>query len=444
MDTESIHLIATDPPFNKNRDFHATPNSLKLARGAKFEDRWRWDEDVHEEWVDQIRDDWPGVWLVIEAARAASGQDMAAFLCWLGVRLMEMRRVLRDDGSIYLHIDHTAHAWCKALMDAIFGRRNFRNEIVWAYTGPSNTKRWFPRKHDTILFYTKSNEWTFNGDDVRVEYVKLDTGKTSGIFKSRATLSSDGKIPEDCWIEQRDGMTPVGRISGERTGYPTQKPLALYERIIKASSNPGDIVLDPFAGCATTPIAAERLGRGWVAIDIWEGAVELVRQRLEDNRQLIGDIPRIVYTDTPPERTDENGVAVPDLKLKTQYALESWQRLPHRVIVEHLVKAQSSAGLVICAGCGRLMEREFMQLDHLMPRADNGVNDISNRILLCVHCNGRKGAHLTMTGLLRDNRRSGWMKDEAQAELARGSAQAKAQEVRYSEHPERVDGAINP
>ncbi len=165
MDSKTVDLIATDPPLNKNRDFHATPDSL--AAGAKFEDRWRWEEDVHEEWVDQIQDDWPGVWQVIEAARAASGDDMAAFLCWLGVRLMEMRRVLKDDGSIYLHIDHTAHAWVKALMDAIFGRGGenpdkpgFRNEIVWAYTGPSNTKRWFPRKHDTIIWYSKGKSGT--------------------------------------------------------------------------------------------------------------------------------------------------------------------------------------------------------------------------------------------------------------------------------------------
>ncbi len=165
----------------------------------------------------------------------------------------------------------------------------------------------------------------------------------------------------------------------------------------------------------------------------------MVKKRMEDNRQLIGDIPEITYADTPPERMDDNGVAVPSLTLKTQYALERWQKLPHRIIVEHLVRAQGNLGLVMCGGCGRLMEREFMQLDHLMPRADGGDNDITNRILICGPCNRRKGAHLTMTGLLRENRRAGWMKDETQAELARGSAQAKAQEVRYSENPEQVE-----
>ena len=433
MNSKTVDLIATDPPFNKNRDFHATPNSL--AKGAKFEDRWRWDEDVHEEWVDQIKDDWPGVWSVIEAARVASGQDMAAFLCWLGVRLMEMRRVLKDDGSIYLHIDHTAHAWVKALMDAIFGRKNFRNEIIWCYKSGGVSKRYFAKKHDNILFYAK---------DVRVakfNVLKVRSYGQSGGGQGGAVKYYKDKFGTYSIVAARDWweIPMLSTTHPERTGYPTQKPLALYERMINASSHEGDIVMDPFAGCATTPVAAERLGRRWVAIDIWEGALDVVKQRMEDNRQLIGNIPEITYVNMPPERTDENGIAVPNLTLKTNYALERWQKLPHRIIVEHLVRAQHNAGLVICAGCGRSMEREFMQLDHIQPRADDGVNDITNRILLCVPCNSRKGAHLTMTGLLRANRRASWMKNEEQAELARGSAQAKAREVRYSEYPERLD-----
>ena len=151
LNSGSVHLIATDPPFNKGRDFHATPDSL--AAGARFQDRWSWADDVEGEWIDQIQDDWPAVWEVIDAARTAWGDDMAAFLCFIGVRVIEMRRVLRDDGSLYLHCDPTASHYLKVLLDAVFGRRNFRNEIVWAYTGPSNTRRWFPRKHDVLLFY---------------------------------------------------------------------------------------------------------------------------------------------------------------------------------------------------------------------------------------------------------------------------------------------------
>lgn len=132
INTGTVHLIATDPPFNKGRDFHVATGSL--AHGAGFQDRWTWETDVHQEWVDAIQDDWPAVWQVIESARASAGDDMAAFLCWLGVRLLEMHRILRDDGSIYLHCDDTASHYLKGLMDAIFGRRHFRNEIVWRRT----------------------------------------------------------------------------------------------------------------------------------------------------------------------------------------------------------------------------------------------------------------------------------------------------------------------
>lgn len=219
-------------------------------------------------------------------------------------------------------------------------------------------------------------------------------------------------------------------MATERTGYPTQKPLALYERIIKASSNEGDIVLDPFAGCATTPVAAEQLGRQWVGMDIWEGAYDLVKERMENNRQLIKDIPEILYSDTPPDRTDEGEDAVPYLRLKIQRALEAWQRLTHAQIREHLATAQASSDKVICAGCGRVLEQEFMHLDHILPRADGGANDITNRVLLCAPCNGRKGATLTLTGLVRANRRTDWMQDASRARLAQEAARMRADEVR--------------
>ena len=124
MNSESVDLIATDPPFNKGRDFHATPDSL--AAGAKFQDRWSWEDDVHDDWVDKITDDFPHVMNVIQGSRSSYGDDMGAFLCFMGVRLLEMRRVLKDTGSIYLHCDDTASHYLKELMDAVFGREVFR------------------------------------------------------------------------------------------------------------------------------------------------------------------------------------------------------------------------------------------------------------------------------------------------------------------------------
>lgn len=131
MNSESVDLIATDPPFNKGRDFHATPESL--AAGARFQDRWSWKTDVHQEWIDSIQDDWPNVWEVIQSTRNSWGDDMAAYLCFMSVRLIAMRRLLRPTGSIYLHCDPTASHYLKMLMDGIFGKRNFKNEIVWGY-----------------------------------------------------------------------------------------------------------------------------------------------------------------------------------------------------------------------------------------------------------------------------------------------------------------------
>ena len=443
MNSETVHLIATDPPFNKNRDFHATPDSL--AKGARFRDRWSWERDVHEEWVDSIKDDWPAVWSVIEAARAAYGDDMAAFLCWLAVRVMEMHRVLRQDGSLYLHIDHTAHAYVKGLLDAIFGHKNFRNEIVWCYKSTSQAKRWFPRKHDTILWYTKGTEWVFNPDSVRVPYKgkmpirrnypdrnRGGSGKWRGAGKEEIeSRSRKGKLIEDWW------ELTFGPNSPERTGYPTQKPLALYERIIKASSNEGDFVLDPFCGCATTPVAAERLGRKWVGMDIWDGAKDIVLMRLEKEGLARPDsehglmFPHDVhYTTKPPTRTDDNAMAAPSFRLKIQRPIEAWEKIAHKGMVHILMQAQGTEGGVICGGCGRVLEKEFMELDHITPKSDRGANHILNRILLCRPCNRRKRDNLTLRGLLRANKKAKWMKDENMAKMAQSYATDKAEWVR--------------
>ena len=445
MNSETVDLIATDPPFNKDKDFHATPESL--AAGARFQDRWRWNEDVQPEWVDEIKDDHPRVYELIdfvigglgrdgrERRKVGGREDLAAFLCFMGVRLIEMRRILKDTGSLYLHCDPTASHYLKSLMDAIFGDRNFRNEIVWAYTGPGSPRmRQFNRKHDIIFWYAKGRTWTFNGDAVRLPY------ETSTVSRGRYDSASPttggglrdvtrGKVPESWWRDIPAG----GQISrNELVGYPTQKPLALYERIIKASSNPGDMVLDPFCGCATTPIAAERLGRQWVGMDLWEESYPIIMRRMEDNRQLIADPdPRIIYTEDAPQR-DDGGEDAPtfELRLQSQRPTERWQRLSHEEMRNILADAQSSAtGLVDCAGCGRSLELEFMELDHINPRAQGGENWITNRILLCDPCNRRNISDLTIIGLQRQNRRVGWMHNPQAADSALIRASKRAQEI---------------
>ena len=272
INSETVDLVATDPPFNKGDDFHATPDSL--AEGAKFQDRWAWDETVHTEWVDKLEDDWPKVIRVINGSRLSYGDDMGGFLCFMGVRLIEMHRILKPTGSVFLHCDPTASHYLKELLDAIFGIRGFRNEIVWYYKNASRGRKQFAKSHDVIFWYSRSPKaYVFNRDDVLVPY---ESGMTAWRYKKQGKKPPAGKTPDDVVV-----MPSLNTMDNkERTGYPTQKPLALYELIIKASSSPGDWVLDPFAGCATTCVAAERLGRKWIGMDIWEGAHQIVLDRL--------------------------------------------------------------------------------------------------------------------------------------------------------------------
>ena len=414
MNSESVHLIATDPPFNKGKDFHATPDSL--AAGARFQDRWSWADDVEQAWVDQIADDWPAVHAVIEAAKISYGQDMAAFLCFMGVRLLEMHRVLREDGSLYLHCDPTASHYLKQLMDAVFGKTNFRNEIAWCYKSGGRAKTYFPKKHDLILWYSHSRmQYTFNYDAVSIprdtstmhEPVLTDEDglKYQRNFKNGKEYRyylDKGVLPDDWWID----IQAENPASKERTGYPTQKPLSLYERIIRASSNAGDIILDPFCGCATTPIAAERLGRQWVGMDIWDGALNIVRKRIEDNRQLLTDIPTIHYETTPPVRTDGGLEAAPFIQVTERYAEPDGQRMSRAEMYDYLLAQHGQH----CQGCDRVFDdARYLELDHNTPRSDGGLNHITNRILLCGPCNRAKSNTYTLSGLRRLNRSHGWM-----------------------------------
>ena len=450
LNSNSVHLVATDPPFNKGRDFHATPGSL--ASGARFQDRWSWDDDVHPKWKDQIQDDWPAVWFVIEAAEMAYGQDMAAFLCWLGVRIIEMHRILRDDGSLYLHCDPTASHYIKAMLDAIFEKKNFRNEIVWCYTGPgSPNMRQFNRKHDTLFWYTKGEKWTFNRDRVRIPHKQLNTNR-KGAMITKALLPDDrdqylakGKVPETWWPD----FSPVGRIARERTGYPTQKPVALSERIIKASSNPGDIVFDPFCGCATTCVAAEKLGRQWIGSDIWEEAHEQVLVRLYQQglnpgsrqaKMSLKDLAKHMEVDSqtdfwfseydvhlidkPITRTDDKHVAVPPLRIKGKHKQPlgnedesaKWTNDRKKTyLIEETSKQLGHLTGVVCWGCGaEFRHPDYLQLDHIRPRSDGGANSVYNRALLCAPCNStkRKGNSLTLTALRDKNKREGFMVSE--------------------------------
>ena len=247
-----IRLIYADPPFYTNRRY-----SARIGRGE--------DSRRPRDWkmTEGYPDHWP---------------NLESYLDMLYPRLQMMHRLLSPDGTLYLHLDWHANSYARVLLDEIFGQDRLLNEIIWVYHGPSPIRSAFNRKHDTILVYTKSDDYVFNVDDVRQPYnpstVKTFASSSKAGFGKVPDLER-GKVPEDWWY-----FPVVARLHKERTGYPTQKPEALLERIILASSNAGDIVADFFCGSGTTATVASRLGRNFIASDVTWWAVHTTRSRL--------------------------------------------------------------------------------------------------------------------------------------------------------------------
>ena len=388
MNSDCVDLIYLDPPFNSKANY-AAPIGSKAA-GAAFKDTWGLD-DVKLVWHGEIKHEYPGLYALLTATREIHGDSMMSYLIYMSIRIMEMRRLLKPDGSIYLHCDPTASHYLKLLMDAVFGKSNFRNEIVWCYTGPgSPNMKNFPRKHDTILRYTQSDMWTWN-----TQYVPYAKGFAKKTRKTEANIwgtadpiemesrEKRGKPVEDWW---RDVNASWYMPKVEKTGYPTQKPLALLRRVVKASSNESDMVLDPFCGCATTCIAAEQLQRRWIGIDISEKAADLVQSRL---REEVGLTYQGAHRTDIPKRTDLG-------------------KIPKYNCAENRLYLYGQQG-GYCNGCATHFEPRHFHVDHIVPRAKGGNDHISNLQLLCGSCNATKGqkSHEELITLLTDK---GWIK----------------------------------
>lgn len=244
--SESVDLIYIDPPFFSNKKYEVIWGDEAEIRS--FEDRWE--------------------------------GGIENYIAWMRPRVQLMYEVLKPTGSFYLHCDWHADAHLRIMMDEIFGIKNFRNEIVWYYRGGGISKKRFGRRHDVLYFYTKGSKWTFNPDEARMPY-SADTLERLR-YKARAFRKDKvydtyeahplGKYPDDVWI-----MQPIMPSSKERLGYPTQKPEALLEKIIKVSSNKGDLVLDAFCGCGTALAVAQKLKRRWIGIDISPTAVRVMK-----------------------------------------------------------------------------------------------------------------------------------------------------------------------
>ena len=373
MNDECVDLIYLDPPFNSNRNYEAPIGSK--AAGAAFKDAWTLsDVDVHEH--GELADRNPAAYTVIEAARQAHGKSMMSYLIFMAVRLLEMRRVLKSTGSIYLHCDPTASHYLKLLMDGVFGQGNFGNEVIWHYRRWTAGTKHFQRMHDVVLRYMKTDTFNFNiqyepyGDWIKKDYKYVDpeTGKR---WRWHTVKGNRYKV----FLEDRDRgvklndvwqIPYLGSTSKERTGYPTQKPLALLERIIRASSDKGDMILDPFCGCATTLVAADRLQRRWAGIDLSPLAIKLVNERVAGDRGLWGGATAL---EEPPKRTDLG-------------------KLPNYRTHKHRLYGEQEG---VCVGCDTHFPFRIMEVDHILPKSRGGTDHPENLQLLCSACNRSKG-----------------------------------------------------
>ena len=427
MNSECVDLIYLDPPFNSKRQYNAP---LGEGKRAVFNDTWRMDM-VKEEWAHKIAVRNPPLARVLEAAKETGSSPAGyrsnyPYLIYMAVRMLEMRRVLKPTGSVYLHCDPTMSHWLKLVMDCVFGADNFRNEIVWHYrTYQGRAGAHFPKKHDIILAYGKSGKAVFSlgyqdnyeetvdyrrwykfyehgnlikfgnhpsGDSRFNSYLKRwekEHGRRPK--KGEVVYVCKGYVVDDVWDLQ--ALDP--KDTTEKTGYDTQKPLSLLKRIIQSSSREGDVVLDPFCGCATACIAAESLGRQWIGMDVSPVAFELVKKRLlkdlqimVKNRRQSGDneILRLQtknngavdkgeahHRTIPPQRSD--GVKL-DIKGG------------HGKVRDQLFAIQGG----YCNGCGVSFPKVNFEIDHITPRLFGGLDMPTNLQLLCGACNKTKGA----------------------------------------------------
>ena len=558
INNECIDLIAIDPPFAANETFTSKPKppisqaefreeiALAKKHGAshnegigetRVKDVWTWDKDIHPDWKARIEDDYPRVFAVVEAVEACATENEAAYIAFMAVRLIECHRILKPTGSIYVHCNDYANGYLRMLMDAIFGsgKANRRNLVYWRRATAHNDATRYGNIVDTLLYYAKSADATWNGDaithpktqkelekaypqkdengepirsenltgadatdgesgqpwkgyDVAArgrhwappkssDYAKwieehhipgytemagvherLDALDAAGLIThpktgvwpglKRYAEADKGNPPQNLILNPR-GFTNYSTGDGEYTGYSTQKPIALYERLIKASSNPGDVVLDIFAGCATTAVAAERLGRQWIACDMAYRAWTMLKRRfLQNGWKMYGTSnssydamatvkaalpardgkpirPQSIRTKTIgpgelPMRGDTDPVPYHQLpqtrggrKQTTETA--SWSgRISKEDAKQLLIKRFGP----VCWGCGYeprrpngSLDATLLEVDHIRARraseGTHGNDELYNLALLHRTCNGIKRNKLTLEELRAHNAHEG-------------------------------------
>lgn len=395
MNSNVVDLIYLDPPFNSKRMYSAPIGTAKGVVEAKFHDIWSWDDDVDIR-LESFLASHPPLFAYIDLVGVVHGSAMKAYLTFMAQRIIEMHRVLKDSGSLYLHCDPTASHYLKIILDWVFGVHNFRNEIVWNYGKWSNVAKFFQRNHDIILFYAKGEQYTFNPLYVpkrqeKPYHTNIIAGQGQLLIYDRENVSkkiidyyakknykivhveNEGVLENDTWASFKNKeLNLINSQSKERTGYPTQKPLALLHRIVKASSNEGDLVMDPFCGCATTCVAAQNLHRNWIGIDVSNVAVDLVASRLQ-------------YDEGGQVKMFQDFVPLKTLPIRTDQTKLTWSK---QQIREHFYGKQNGD----CNGCGEHFNHaRHFHIDHIHPKSKDGSWVLENLQMLCGSCNSIKG-----------------------------------------------------
>ena len=322
----SVDLAYLDPPFNSNAGYNIlfkSPDGAGADASIEaFDDTWAWGPAASSALMDITESGNHALHTLMQAMHVAIGENaLMAYLAMMAVRLVELHRVLKPTGSLYLHCDPTASHYLKLVLDAVFGHENFRNEIVWCYRKWSIAQGQFPSNHDTILFYSKRDgEQTFHtlytapsaGTMKRWKGQKQQAVFEDGVRKATSSADAAAQSAMPDWWE----VSILNPNAKERLGYPTQKPVALLERIVAASSDPGDVVLDPFCGCGTAVDAAQKLGRRWIGIDVTHLAIGLIEKRL---REGYGDAARFETIGVPRDLASAQRLAADD-----PHQFEAW------------------------------------------------------------------------------------------------------------------------
>ena len=426
MNSQTADLIATDPPFNKHKKFdHIFGGKKEFG----FDDAWTLHAERNEEHK-LLESDHNDLYEVCKIGGKLHSKGMLGYLVFMGVRLIECKRILKQTGSIYLHCDHSANVYLRLLMNGVFGEENFRNEIIWHYENKlrDKRKRVWQNATDTILYYTKTANYTFNSPYQKLakpkKYAKIK--KVDGV---KVTVKDASGKTQYMFSEKKlvDNVLRIPMITGskERTGWATQKPIALYSRIILASTNPGDVVFDPFCGCATTLVAAENAGRQWIGIDRHPEVEKQVVQQLnklnkgtetETQDELGKDWGRRVIIINTYEKDrngkvkkDKNGKFISQKQLpitRTDLAAT----IPYKKHFNDLYTNQNG----MCNGCGRHVDKHIAHIDHKVPRTRGGQDHFGNLQILCSGCNTLKG-NRTMAWLMKTLKERGLMANQSNA-----------------------------